>query len=433
MQKLKVIARTFEVKEDSKSGNCYRVITEDTVRGDAILSDMTTFGGKMAGICYMPDDYLSDGIQDVERASKRANGNKKSGHYSVFEHGQITFLLETNKMMAMILNSLNVYATSEKSARYTVMKPETKNEDDKYNKWTYLFSKIIDGYYSFAAEDNFLNLNKSCTKDHTSVNKLAQENARYMLSIFTPTVMSYTVSFKQAIMIGQWLHNLAKECSLRFNINPIYQLDNYCEELSVLILDAVGVNINDLPLIDHKGQYIRFISNISSKTGSDKKEHIADSYTLRYECSLACLAQAERHRSIRYSFDAYSLIHKKYYIPEIIKGTPYEKEWIKDLNKYDKNMIPQALLVDVTEQGIFEDFYLKCLERLCSRAQLEIQRLTEESVMKFKNNTEYLSRQNVAKLCGMFNNDKLTPRCQFEGYTCKEPCSYGASGLCRNI
>ena len=39
------------------------------------------------------------------------------------------------KIIAMLLNSLGMYATSEKSARYTIMKPETELEETLYNKW----------------------------------------------------------------------------------------------------------------------------------------------------------------------------------------------------------------------------------------------------------------------------------------------------------
>ena len=122
MQTLKIVARTFDITDNG------RIITDNCSSPDRIEHDMTLLGGKMAGICYMPDDYLSEGIQNEEKSLKRAAGNKKSGHYSVFEHGSISFILETNKMMAMILNSLGVYSTSEKSGRYTVMKASSELE-----------------------------------------------------------------------------------------------------------------------------------------------------------------------------------------------------------------------------------------------------------------------------------------------------------------
>ena len=90
-QKLKVVARTIEVPTDDNE----KIITKDIADPKTILNDMTIFGGKMSGICYMPDDYLSNGIQNENSALIRSNNNRRSGHYSVFEHGTITFLLET--------------------------------------------------------------------------------------------------------------------------------------------------------------------------------------------------------------------------------------------------------------------------------------------------------------------------------------------------
>lgn len=433
MQTLKIVARTFDITDNGK------IITDNCSSPDRIEHDMTLLGGKMAGICYMPDDYLSEGIQDEEESLKRATGNKKSGHYSVFEHGSISFILETNKMMAMILNSLGVYATSEKSGRYTVMKASSELEQKLYDKWTYLFSKIIDGYYSFAAEDNFLNLTKSCIKDHRSVIKLARENARYMLSIFTPTTMAYTVSYKQALMIPQWLNNLAdiSESKYRTTTDTMFyhQLSLDCKVLAMLISDAIKANSKELVLHDHKSQSIRFI-----QFGELPKEVISDSYTLRYKASLACVAQLQRHRSIRYRINIDNIINNPIYVPDIILGTPYEKIWRNDQQLLkDNGIVTQATCVDVAEQGIVEDFYLKCLERLCSRAQLEIQNNTIDSLYKFSENHRNLSDDNTLLITRFlkFNDDDKTyeavPRCCNERYTCKEPCKYGKDGLNRNI
>lgn len=426
-QKLKVIARTIEVPTDDNE----KIITKDIADPKTILNDMTIFGGKMSGICYMPDDYLSNGIQNENSALIRSNNNRRSGHYSVFEHGTITFLLETNKMMAMILNSLNIYATSEKSARYTTMKAKTEKEQINYEKWKNIFSKIIGGYYSVPDGYEFSpRVNDPLKKSDKEIHKLAQENARYMLSVFTPTIMSYTISFKQAIMVGQWLYKLS---SILID-NEFKEMKSDVIELADLILDAIGIDKDDILLKDHKNQYIRFIAD--NYFYNDKKEVIGDSYTLNYECSLACLAQAERHRSLRYSFNIRSLKDKRsFYVPEIIRNTPYEKEWRYDLNMYDSTVIPQATLVHVTEQGLFEDFYLKCLERLCSRAQLEIQRLTQESVLKFNNERSNLYEPNKRLLEKLINRNDCTvnTRCGIKDYVCKEPCAYGSNGLNRNI
>ena len=94
MQTLKIVARTFDVSESQ--------IIDINTRIDpaSIEHDMLLLGGKMAGICYMPDDYLSEGIRNEKKSLKRLEFNKQSGHYSVFEHGSISFILETNKFIS---------------------------------------------------------------------------------------------------------------------------------------------------------------------------------------------------------------------------------------------------------------------------------------------------------------------------------------------
>ena len=155
-------------------------------KDDAIL-----FAGKSAGICYMPDtlDVLFN--EDVEKTLKRADRTLVSGHHSVFDHPTYNLALEEiPKILAMILNNEGMYTTSEKSARYTKMKLEDK-EKELYEKWIEIFKKQIALNYP-----NF---------DEKRVQKLAQENARYLISVFTPaTIMEYTVNFGQLNYIINW-------------------------------------------------------------------------------------------------------------------------------------------------------------------------------------------------------------------------------------
>ena len=133
-----------------------------------LREDMCIIAGKAAGICYMDDNYLSEGIMDTEKALKRANMTAKSGHYSTYEHGHISFLIETSKIMAMVLNSLNLYSTSEKSGRYTTFTGESELEISMYNKWKSKFTRLIDICYSGRYTEK-------------EVEKLSIENARYMI------------------------------------------------------------------------------------------------------------------------------------------------------------------------------------------------------------------------------------------------------------
>ena len=92
-------------------------ITQDELPELKVREEMQIFAGKAAGICYMPDDYFSKAFDDDEKSINRSKRNAVNGHYSVYEHGHINLIIQTSKIMAMILNSLNLYATSEKSGR----------------------------------------------------------------------------------------------------------------------------------------------------------------------------------------------------------------------------------------------------------------------------------------------------------------------------
>ena len=122
----------------------------------------------------------------------------ESGHHSVFGHAHYNLIFEgIPKILAMILNNEKIYNTSEKSARYTKMEP-SEEEKVLYEKWIEKYKKVIkEEYPEF---------------DDKKVKKLAQENARYLISIFTPaTIMGYTVNFCQLNYIVHWFEDYIKK------------------------------------------------------------------------------------------------------------------------------------------------------------------------------------------------------------------------------
>ena len=422
------------------------------------------FSGKAAGVCYMPDNYTEVGIQNEKSALARAEGCGKSGHHSVFDHCTVNILINTSKIMAMTLNSLGVYTTSEKSARYTKMKPKTELEEQLYNKWRKTFRKLVlDKYPSYdddalskmlckklgieydanavqngsllhIKEDEYMEEELEKLKKNTSLPsyKIAQENARYMISVFTPTTMIYSVSFRQVGLIIEYLGKLIKDCE---KSNDLFstQLAEEAVDLKKAFEDAFG----DLIVKDTKNQYIRFFAAQHQKaiflSGVFKKDHIGDSYTITYNASLAMIAQAQRHRTLRYTMYLSKPGEFGFYVPELIRGTELESEWVSDINSV-KDIIPQGTLVRITEQGIFEDFALKCKERLCGRAQLEICEKTAEVMDMFIKNSNELSIENQLLLGTMTYNNKPCARCMFKDYTCKDRCYWGAwQALTRKI
>lgn len=473
MQHIDIIARTFEIGKIAElSGRSADDINKDMIRDLQILS------GKAAGVCYMPDDYFEDGIQNEEKALKRVENTSKSGHHSVYEHGHITMIIKTDKMMAMILNSVGVYATSEKSARYTKMKPSTELELNAYTKWRdkiqqLILAKypdidddmlsarlckkmgieksmaVINGGCSHIKDDEFLEneLNELKKSDTLPSYKLAQENARYMISVFTPTTLEYTVSYRQLILISDYMELLIKECEC---LDTVF--DKQLRESAQSLLDEVNRILGDKPFRDNKNQYFRFLigqhigeiqNGKFSKYSNDrilsirqkKKDILGDSYTVSYYGSLAMLAQAQRHRSIRYSM-LLDYKNVQYYVPEIIKEYNLTDEWLRDIKALEY-CVPQGTLVRITEQGLFEDFVLKCKERMCGRAQLEIMLSTKEITSKFIDNFSKLSLENLNLLTTITdksNGLQACARCKFKDFKCTEGCKWGANeALTRKI
>jgi hypothetical protein len=312
---------------------------------------------------------------------------------------------------------------------------------------------VVNGSCSHIKEDEYLEKElEELKKSETLPSyKLAQENARYMISVFTPTTIEYTISFRQAFLTIDYLNKLIKNCEA-LNDNFSKKLLVSAKELADELSNAVG----EQKLHDNKNQYIRFLEaqHIGDIVDGElkiyedldrrldtKRTAIGDSYTVVYNGSLAMLAQAQRHRTIRYSMCLREAGEYGFYVPEIIKGTKIEAEWIEDI-KSVAYCIPQGTLVRITEQGIFEDFAMKCKERLCGRAQLEVMKSTEETANKFIENKSNLSYENQRLLYTMIegyivsvddsNPDKrimkqaVCPRCKFTDFKCTEGCRWGA-------
>lgn len=350
------------------------------------------FSGKSAGICYLPDTLETLFAEPPEKTARRVNGNLESGHHSVFGHATYNLSLEgIPKIIAMILNNEKIYNTSEKSARYTKMEP-SEEEKFLYEKWIEIYKEVISKEYpSFDAK---------------KVQKLAQENARYLISVFTPaTIMEYTVSFQQLNFIISWFEDYIKEePETKFSKQLKQAMQEFLNALPDLKVEKLNPRI--------KGKKLSLFANRA------RKEEFGENYCTTYLASFAELAQAQRHRTLYYEM---SLLEKtQYYIPPIIRGTELEKEWLKDISSLEQ-FYPQGMLVKVNERGTIENFVLKCTERLCGAAQLEIMEQTQETMNKYlkevKDNPviyEYLLPYSRGA------------RCTFPGWKCNAPCVFGA-------
>ena len=89
-----------------------------------------------------------------------------------------------------------------------------------------------------------------------------------------------------------------------------------------------------------------------------------------------------------------------------------------------KEDYPQGMLVKIIERGTVEDFVLKCKERLCGCAQLEIMLQTKETLDKYIKNTEKTNKE-VHKYLSQYESGV---RCMFKDFTCTSPCIWGPKG-----
>lgn len=409
--------------------------SESSHAGTSLEKQAFLLAGREAGICYMKDDYFDTKINDDESALRRADMIIKSGHHSPFDHYTIGLeITGIPKIMAMILNSTEYYVTSEKSARYTMMKPLTQVEADTYAKWTHIFMKLI----RLEAEEAGIPV------DEKQIEKFAIENARYMLSVFTPTSMGFTTTFRQLCYLTDWLEDLGEHCKTGEACKDC-KTDFYTKisesslELASKLREIVGDKLHD-----NKNRKIGFMLQPYG-TERTRSYSFKNTYNTYYFGSFAQLAQAQRHRTLHYemSFSGDPL-DKGCYIPSILASDRARRYYAEhDINFYDEwltdfhrlaHTIPQCSLILIFEQGATMDFLLKCKERLCGRAQLEIAERTASTfkcLHQFKDQFDGDTRDVMNRCLAALN--KL-PRCAFTGYQCNEPCVFGAKhGLNRKF
>ncbi len=362
--------------------------------------------GKIAGVCYDKEGFKHLENEPVEKTNRRIDMTLNNGHHSVYDHIGVSLNLQNvTKILAMILNNEHQYTTSEKSARYTpVVRQEnsiiTSEEESLYNKWIEIFKIEIKNKYGNIYDDG-------------KIQKLAQENARYLVTVFMPTQMIYSTSLRQINYIYSWLKNYYAETTKtfpgdEFSIRLEQSIKEFLEEIEKtgLLIDGV--------LQNEKSRSI----SLFGRNLNDMTEYFGNVYSTVYKGSFAQLAQAHRHRTLDYQMNL--LEEKEYFIPPIIESNlELVAEWLKDIKSVGK-VSPQGELVMISESGTYENFILKCKERLCSAAQLEIMNQTRRTLSKYKEALE----QNKHPLAKDIASYSKGARCTFPDYKCPKDCGF---------
>lgn len=359
--------------------------------------------GKIAGVCYDKEGYDHLKNEAYEKTLRRINMTLNNGHHSVYDHIMINFNFQNiPKILAMVLNNENQYTTSEKSARYTkILRSDnsiiTLQEENLYNKWLEIFKREISSKYGYVYNDS-------------KVVKLAQENARYLVTVFMPTQMIYSTTLRQINYIASWMQKYIENVDIG-NLFEKKLSDAMKEFLEAL--EEVNVLVDGLMVNDKSRSLSLFGHNLSNK-----KDYFGDVYSTTYMGSIAQLAQAQRHRTLDYQMEFQS--EKEYFIPPIIMNdNGLVEEWLGDLKSVSA-VVPQGELVKINEMGKYDDFILKCKERLCTAAQLEIMNQTRETLLKYKENLEKTNH------CLSSDIEKYTrgARCTFFDFVCTSDCKF---------
>lgn len=360
-------------------------------------NDYDMFSGRMAGVCYMSSTFAELQKEDSAKTIKRINLTKSNGHHSVYDHESITmYLNDIPKILAMVINNEHQYTTSEKSARYTKM-TLTQGEQTLYNKWLEIFkNRILKKYASDYPQ--FFTPNR--------IEKLAQENARYLISVFTPTSMVYTTTYRQLNYLVAFLNDyINKPNKNTFESKLAGVMQEFVEKLKGTKFIDEKLSIND------KNRHLSLFAN-----GLECEEYFGDVYCTTYLASFAELAQAQRHRTINYQM---SLTENEYYVPPIIRDNDdLVAIWLSDIKSIGN--YPQGTLLKITEMGTLDNFILKMYERKCTFAQLEINQITSATLKKYENALRIKVHPRAEEMRNYLNGS----RCTFPGYKCSSPCGF---------
>lgn len=371
------------------------------------LKKAMDYQGQIGGICYSKKGLMASFDEELEQTEKRVKRTTSGEHQSVFEHINIGLYIKNGpKFLNMILNNEHQYATSERSLRYTTIQDDGTMPPEMielYNKWNNIFTiKIKERYASCKGDDQ--------------IEKLAQENSRYLMPVTMPTEMVHTIPLAQLNRIVNYLFDYEEN-----GINGVK--DDLHRQMAPYIREFINSLILELEVVDERlisNRKHRSLSIFGSNLEDNNKEY-GEVYSTLYKGSFAQLAQAQRHRTIYYQMERTKDL--EFYVPPIIEDDPIlSDEWLADMYKVVRlyDCIPQGEKVLISEKGTFETFVMKMKERLCSAAQLEIADQTREIRDEYYDSLV----ANSSHLASKMEPYMKGARCTFPDYDCPKDCGF---------
>ncbi len=356
--------------------------------------------GKIAGVCYDEEGFSHLENEPEERTMKRIDRTLSNGHHSVYGHVKVHLNIQNiPKILAMVLNNEREYDTSEKSARFTPIVREddsviSEREERLYQKWLELFKmKITERYGGILSE--------------VRIRRLAQENARYLVTVLMPTQMIYTTSLRQINYLASWMEKYVINAHWVAPMESLSDLESalaYSMEEFYEALDEKNILVDGLMQNEKERSFSLF-----GKDLQQRKTYFGDVYSTTYLGSFAQFAQVQRYRPNSNQLER--LEEKQYFVPPIISDDlALVDEWLGDCALV-KDVIPQGELVRINERGTYESFILKCKERLCSGVQLETMLQTRATLLEYQKALQESQHPHGA-------------RCTFPDYTCNADCHF---------
>jgi hypothetical protein len=184
-------------------------------------------------------------------------------------------------------------------------------------------------------------------------------------------------------------------------------------------LEEFVAKLKELPYYDEKLAGNEKCRGLSLFANENQKveEYFGDVYATTYKGSFASLAHIQRHRTISYTM---RVLEGEYYVPPILEDSPeFVELWLADIKDLG-NIYPQATLLEINEMGNLDAFILKMKERKCTNAQLETNRLVNETLKKYA----YALRMKVHSRAEELLNYTKGSRCTFPDFKCTAPCNF---------
>ena len=395
----------MEIKLDPMQG----YVNED---GKFDLKNALISSGVKAAICYKETinnvAVSPTMVRDMESNKillNRGLNTLRDQHSTPNEHQMVGLeITGAPKAFLMVLNNEKQYTADERSLRYTEVEPNeiiSEKEVELYNKWLKIIEEDITNKYL----DLYIKSSGSEKRARSTIHKLAQENARYMVSVFTPTTTTYTVPWIQINKVMSYMKKVINDPIDEFEKRLVPYFEEFIDKLKDLNVTITYKNLynaikddeeifefvktkhpniienkdsDELYYKNTKDVELSFFAKRNKLTGINMPNSYGPCVSYNNYESFACLAHENRHRSI----ECEMLIPKefKFFVPPILTEKQ-KKEWEKDMLSV-KDVFPQGQLLKVNRiMSIRAMLKFVAQERACERAQLEIQNIYTNDII----------------------------------------------------